>query len=158
MTIDILEKLVRLTNPLVRWLLTTPLHGIVSRDIVLLIHRGRKSGREYPTPVTFIEGDGELTIATGSRWWRNLRAHPEIDLVLRGQRRRGNATVVSEDRGAIAEGIGRLLSQVPRDAMFYQVQLAPDGTPKPEDVARAAERTVLIRVRLSDDALEPSAA
>jgi hypothetical protein len=41
---------------------------------------------------------------------------------------------------------------VPRDAKYHGVRLRVDGTPEPGDLARAAETTVMIRIRPIGDA------
>jgi deazaflavin-dependent oxidoreductase (nitroreductase family) len=75
------------TNPimgrLAPWL---PGFGIVG----IIYHRGRKSGREYRTPVNaFRRGDGYvLALTYGSRadWVKNVLAAGQCDLYTRGQR------------------------------------------------------------------------
>jgi len=148
MKLEILNRLTQLANPLVRWLLRSPLHSVVSKDIVLLVHFGRKTGRPYPTPVTYVEDGNVLYICTSrAGWWKNLAAKPEVKVVLRGEERAGHATVVADDHGRIVAGIKNLLSHVPRDAPFYDIKMS-EGHPDPSDVDRAAAQVVLIEIRL----------
>ena len=71
-----------LTRPLARWL---PGFGIV-------VHEGRKSKREYRTPVNvFRAPDGyviALTYGTDSEWVRNVRTAGGCELITRGTRKR----------------------------------------------------------------------
>jgi deazaflavin-dependent oxidoreductase (nitroreductase family) len=85
--------------PNIRWLLAaiTAVHRFLYRvsggrvghratrfRFLLLGNRGRKSGREYVTPLLYLP-DGERFVVAGSNagdrrepsWWRNLRARPE---------------------------------------------------------------------------------
>jgi deazaflavin-dependent oxidoreductase (nitroreductase family) len=59
--------------------------------IMVIKHRGRKSGREYLTPVNYavVEGDIYCTAGFGSisDWYRNILAYPRVELWLpRGRR------------------------------------------------------------------------
>jgi hypothetical protein len=62
-------------NPFVKALLRSPLHGIASKNIALLHFRGRKSGREFVTPLSYVRENGTVCLlsAHGTRWWMNLR-------------------------------------------------------------------------------------
>ena len=56
----------------------------------IVIHRGRRSGREYRTPVNiFRHGDGyvvALTYGKDSQWVRNVLAAGQVDVEIRGRR------------------------------------------------------------------------
>ena len=58
----------------------------VSGRIMVIKHRGRKSGKEYLTPVNYALVDGELYCTAGfgsvSDWYRNMLANPDIELWL----------------------------------------------------------------------------
>ena len=55
-------------------------------QVMVLVHRGRKSGLLRRTPVNFavVEGDIYCTAAFGSRaaWYRNLQADPHVEVWL----------------------------------------------------------------------------
>ncbi len=54
--------------------------------IMVIKHRGRKSGREYLTPVNYAMVDGEIYCTAGfgpvSDWYRNMLANPRVELWL----------------------------------------------------------------------------
>jgi deazaflavin-dependent oxidoreductase (nitroreductase family) len=58
--------------------------------IMVIKHRGRKSGREYLTPVNYAIVDGEIYCTAGfgaiSDWYRNMLANPRVDLWLPGRK------------------------------------------------------------------------
>lgn len=72
----------------------------VSGRILVICHRGRKTGREYLTPVNYAIVDGELYstagFGSGTDWYRNILANPEIQLWLPEGRRRAHASDVSD--------------------------------------------------------------
>ncbi len=54
--------------------------------IMVIKHRGRKSGREYLTPVNYTIVDGEIYCTAGfgsiSDWYRNILVFPKVELWL----------------------------------------------------------------------------
>ena len=72
----------RVTGPLAPWL---PGFGVV-------VHVGRKSGREYRTPVNVFRHRGgyviALTYGCGADWVRNVEAAGACELITRGRRYR----------------------------------------------------------------------
>ena len=69
----------------------------------IVIHRGRKSGKEYRTPVNaFRTKEGyriALTYGAGSDWVRNVLAAGGCELVVRGKRMRMGEPRLGEDPG-----------------------------------------------------------
>ena len=54
--------------------------------IMVIKHRGRKSGKEYLTPVNYAIVDGEIYCTAGfgsiSDWYRNILVYPRVELWL----------------------------------------------------------------------------
>lgn len=54
--------------------------------IMVIKHRGRRSGREYLTPVNYAIVDGQIYCTAGfgaiSDWYRNMLANPRVELWL----------------------------------------------------------------------------
>src|SRR5215216_4335519 len=54
--------------------------------ILVIKHRGRKSGKEYLTPVNYAIVDGEIYCTAGfgyiSDWYRNMLVYPRVELWL----------------------------------------------------------------------------
>jgi deazaflavin-dependent oxidoreductase (nitroreductase family) len=62
----------------------------LSGQIMVITHVGRTSGRSYRTPVNFARCDGDVYCIAGfgerTDWYRNIRAHPEVELWLPSER------------------------------------------------------------------------
>jgi len=56
-------------NPVMTWLLRSPLHSPVSDAILLLTVTGRKTGTEYTTPVAYEQRDGTIFVTTHHSTW-----------------------------------------------------------------------------------------
>ena len=144
------ESVIRLLNPLVAALLRSPLHSLMSRDTMLLTFTGRKTGKSYTTPLSYMR-DGDLVRCfTHSPWWKNLRGGAEVTVRVAGEARKGRAEAVTGEVDRISEGIMAFLTRVPRDLPYYDVTLDADGRPNASQVrAAAAAGTVMIEIRLA---------
>jgi len=58
----------------------------VSGRIMVIKHHGRKSGKEYLTPVNYASVDGEVYctagFGSGSDWYKNMMVNPDIEILL----------------------------------------------------------------------------
>ncbi|MFT6327930.1 MAG: hypothetical protein ACJAYK_002934 [Crocinitomicaceae bacterium] len=142
----------KVLNPIVKMLLNSPLHFIMSGDIVLLKFTGRKSGRALSTPVSYRVVDGSVHCFTDyvNQWWRNLQDVESVELLLKGKSRIGRPIVISKDQVAIAQAFGDFLTALPRSARFSDVRLDKDKIPNQQDIERAAKALVFIEIKLSD--------
>jgi deazaflavin-dependent oxidoreductase (nitroreductase family) len=135
-------------NSSMKLILRSPLHGMASKTILLITFTGRKSGKSYTTPISYSTQGEFIVLVTESNWWKNLRGGAAVTLRLRGQDCTGTAEPIAEDKTAVAEGLLHHLEQVPSDAKFYSVSLDAERKPNPEQVAKAAQKLILIRIRL----------
>jgi hypothetical protein len=97
-------RALRLANPIVRRVLESPVHGLLSARLLVLTYEGHRSGGEYRIPLGYAEApDGRIvTLAAepgGKKWWRSFAEPRPATLTVRGAR---IAAV-----GALAEGNAR---------------------------------------------------
>ncbi len=132
-------------NPLMSVLLRSPLHGLVSKNLLLLTVTGRKSGKAITTPVNYVRaGDSLLIISWKNRtWWRNLRGGAPVSLHLQGRKVSAHGDVL-EDDDAVAAGILRLLRAAPNFAGYFKVTLDAAGNPVDAAALRAAAKPRVI--------------
>jgi hypothetical protein len=93
----------RTVNPVLRRVLRSPAHRLVSGRVALITYTGRKTGRQHTIPVFYRDKGGEVTIAVGwperKVWWRNLTGEGgPVRLVVQGQELNGHA-VATRDPG-----------------------------------------------------------
>jgi deazaflavin-dependent oxidoreductase (nitroreductase family) len=144
----------KIANPFVRLILRSPLHGLMSKTLLLITYRGRKSGKAYTLPVEYTQSGNEIFIVPGTpdrkTWWRNLRGGAPVDIVLRGQRSHGKATALNSgtDCEAVARALGLYLQRLPAAASMHGLQPRTDGGFDPEELHKAALFTVMVRVEL----------
>jgi deazaflavin-dependent oxidoreductase (nitroreductase family) len=131
-----------------KYVLRSPLHGMVSKSILLITFTGRTSGKSYTTPVSYSQSGDQVTIFTHAEWWKNLRGGASVTIRIRGQELQGLAEPVAEDKPAIAAALADHLRKVPSDATFYHVTFDDHKNPNADEVERAAQTVVMIRIRL----------
>jgi deazaflavin-dependent oxidoreductase (nitroreductase family) len=137
-------------NPIMTWLLRSPLHGLISSNTMLMTYTGRKSGKTYITPMNYLrmrDPGGEYLLTTSTRertWWRNLRGGAPVTLRLRGKDFPARAEAI-EDEPAVAAELGAFFKQAPKMARYFDVRLDADGTPVQDDLVKAAQARVVVR-------------
>ncbi|WAL66638.1 nitroreductase/quinone reductase family protein [Amycolatopsis cynarae] len=138
-------------NVVVRALLRTPAHRLLSRNTMLLSFAGRKTGKVYTIPVSYFREGEIITCYTDSGWWKNLRGGAPVSVSIAGRRFRGVGEVVTQEHQAAVESLRTFLAKTPRDAKYHGVTLAPNGDPDAGDLDRAARASTMIRIRLSPE-------
>ena len=145
----------KIVNPLVRLILRSPLHKLMSETLLLITYLGRKTGMEYSLPVQYVQTGNSVYILPGmpeqKTWWRNLKETAPVQLTLRGQTLAGNAVVLKADTdsAAILEGLGLYLRRFPALAKVHHIRRLADGSFTSEELRLAATQAVIIRVEVS---------
>jgi hypothetical protein len=62
-----------LLNPVAKLILSSPLHGVMSRRLMLITFTGRRSGKRFTTPISYVQDGDALLFGVGGPWWKNLR-------------------------------------------------------------------------------------
>ncbi len=135
-------------NRTMKLVLRSPVHGIVSKTVLLITFTGRKSGKTYTTPVSYSQNGDQVYIFTHADWWKNLLSGASVSLRIQGRELQGLAEAVAEDKGAVAAGLAAHLRKVPSDARYYGVTFDDHRNPRAEEIEKAAQSVVMIRIRL----------
>jgi deazaflavin-dependent oxidoreductase (nitroreductase family) len=131
-----------------KFVLRSPVHGMVSKSVLLITFTGCKSGKTYTTPVSYSQFKDQIYIFTHANWWKNLRSSPPVTLRIQGRELKGLAEPIAKDKQAIAAGLTEHLRKVPSDARYYGVAFDDRGNPRAEEVEKAVQTVVMVRVRL----------
>lgn len=136
-------------NPLMRLILKSPLHGVLSNSIMLVTFTGRTSGKTYTTPVRYVRMDDHLRCysTADTQWWRNLRAGAAATLRTAGVDRAYTTQVIENDPAAIKAALEHYFSVYPEDAAYHDVALGADKKPLAADLDKAVEHAVVVEAR-----------
>jgi deazaflavin-dependent oxidoreductase (nitroreductase family) len=121
---------VGITNSLVAAVLRSPLHRLLSGSTALIRYTGRRSGREFVTPVQFARAGEELVILVGrpgdKTWWHNFEEERSVDILLarRWIPMSGKTVDRGDPPGEIDPLIAAYLTRFPRAA-----RITGDGSP-----------------------------
>jgi hypothetical protein len=136
-------------NPIMTWLLKSPLHGLVSGNMLLVSIRGRKSGKMVSTPTNYLRVGNTLWIISWRTrdWWKNLRGGGPVRLLLAGKSVEGRGQVLEEQK-TVASGLRDYYERVPQAAKYVRIGLDSARRPVLTDCERAARDMVMVRIDL----------
>lgn len=143
------EPLFVVINPMMRLLLRSPLHGLMSGSLMLISFTGRRSGRRYTTPVRYLRVDGAVRCFTAAKnlWWRNLRGGATVSLLIAGKEAPYEAQVIVDDPARIRAALQHYLALFPADAAYHEIRLNRDRSLVAEDLERASHEAVVVELR-----------
>ncbi len=145
----------RVINPLVRALLRSPAHRVMSRGVLLLSYTGRRSGRRITLPVQYARADQSLILWPAhhdrKRWWRNLQPPAPVRLRVAGRELHGTAQVLVDDTAQIAEALTIFLARFPsaRRALGVSADASLNA------IKRAAEHQIVVRISTGRPPADP---
>jgi hypothetical protein len=144
-------------DPIVKLLLLSPLHGLISSGVLLLSYAGRKTGKIYRVPLSYVRDGNELIILTFKRrtWWRNLAGGVPVNVRLKGQNIEAIAEPEAEDLERIKHGFAKYIENNNYLSRALEVPLDEEGKPDPEALESAVEGRVMVWIRLVEDDESP---
>lgn len=131
---------------------------LIGSLILLLTTKGRKSGKARVTPLQYEEIEGQIYFGsargTQADWFKNIIAHPEVEIQVKGRRFRGLASPI-QDRSQIADFIEIRLQRHPRmlGAILHRAGLSRQ--PNRAELEAYAEQSALVVVR-ENGIIQPS--
>lgn len=134
-------------NKVISHLLQSPLHGLLSHNLLLITFTGRKTGQEYTIPVTFNQRSEKITVFSNQNWWRNLEGGAPVTLQLRGRQVQAQAEVSRDTQVIIEELTAFFLQRGVKSAWMINVSgLAPNRAPTEEELTTIAQTHVVVSV------------
>jgi hypothetical protein len=125
--------MLRLPNPVMRAVLDSRAHGILSGRLVVVSYRGHRSGRTFRIPLRYAASPDGRFVAIAVRpeqklWWRSFAEPAPATLTFRGKR--------VETRGALSDGDAReralavYVARFPRSARLARDAAIVEFTPE----------------------------
>lgn len=145
--------LLRVTNPVMKFLLRSPLAGLMRGQFMVLAFTGRKTGRRYAVPVVAHRIGGELYVLTSARWRYNFTGGRDADVTLDGQVRPMRGQLLDAP-GQVAPLYASAIDHfgVKRSRTMLSLRINAPATPSPQVLAEAARRLHLAAIRLAPPA------
>jgi hypothetical protein len=134
-------------NPIVILILKSPLHAYFSRSTLLLEFEGRKTGKRYTLPVSYVQDEEDYLVLSlkKRRWWKNLEGGVPFTARIRGRKVSASADVYTAVPD-VARELGIFLSHLQWLAKHLDVHVDNDNKPVQADLEKTAEKRVVIRI------------
>ena len=135
-----------LINPFVALLARSPLHFIISHQVLVIQFKGKRSGKSYLVPVSYHEHDSSYTCVTlrSNIWWRNLKGLSHTKIWLQGKLTDVKIDLEFNNDQIVESTLRDLVTNNRVDAYFAKIKLNKDGLPDTDDLSNAAKlHTVL---------------
>ena len=136
-------------NPMISWLLRSPIHAMLSKNLILVSVTGKKSGKVITFPTNYLQDKNTLWLVSwrDRNWWRNLRGGAKASILLAGQSHEGTGQVI-EDEQEVAQGLQDYYQKAPQSAKYVNIKLDERQMPIQAECERAAQKMVLVRIDL----------
>jgi deazaflavin-dependent oxidoreductase (nitroreductase family) len=119
-------RIMRAVNVPMRAVLGLPVPTPLGASLMLISYTGRKSGKAYRQPVSYVR-DGEVLLTPGGgRWTLNLADEPSIRIRLRGRDVTATPELVTDPAG-VEVLLGVIAEKNPRAARFIPIPRDPGG-------------------------------
>ncbi len=123
------------------------LQRLVGRSTALVSFTGRRSGRQFTTPVTYARANDHivLTYHRGRNWFRNLSSNSQVQLRLAGREVEGPTQVVIDPVEA-QKDLTIFLEALPKTAKASGTPLDANRRGDQITAANLLDSTVVVRV------------
>ena len=135
-------------NDFMSSVLRSPLHGMLSNSMMLITVTGRKTGRQYTTPVEYFSKNGYLFVMTSRNrtWWRNLKDGAQVSLLLKRKPVHAFAQLELDEK-LVKALLVEYLHYMPRAVKPLGIR-SENRNVNVEDVARVAKDRLFVRLQL----------
>jgi deazaflavin-dependent oxidoreductase (nitroreductase family) len=135
-------------NDFMSWVLRSQFHGMLSNGMMLITVTGRKTGKNYTTPVGYYEEGDYLWVITSRdrHWWQNVKDGAEVSLLLKKKLVHGFAEAVLDSKAVENRMVG-YVQHVPMAAKQFGIRIE-NNIANIEDVVRAARKRLFIRIKI----------
>jgi len=133
-------------NPCMRLLLRSPLHFILSGNVMLIAFTGKKSGRQLVTPVRYTREGNCVICLTGkaNKWWHNFKEAADVKLTLKGKVVRARAQAYYDGGSKTRLELEKFLAIFPQDAIYHDIHWGKDGKLVEAELVQALPQVVMV--------------
>ena len=144
------SALLKLVNPILGFLLRTPLAGPARKQLMVLSFTGRKTGRPFTLPVSAHVIDNDLYALTGAAWKQNFRGGAPAQVVYDGKTTAMHGELI-RDRAVVSALYLRCTQSygVKRAQRMIGVKFRDQRIPTLEEFGEAVDRMHLAAIRLT---------
>ena len=144
------DWIIHLVNPVLTFLLRSPLHNLVSDQLMLLTITGRSTGTEYTFPMLYDRNGTTISVTShGTSWWKNLRpGGQDVTVWLRGDERTGHAKLEEANQPVAEYAHEYFQRHGTTDANRIGLDLPDEEIPSVEQLEQVVDHVVLVTIEL----------
>jgi deazaflavin-dependent oxidoreductase (nitroreductase family) len=131
-------RVFKIVNVPMRFILGLPVPTPLGRNLMLAFIVGRKTGRTYRQPLSYVRDGDALLTPGGGAWKRNLVGGPRVRIRLRGRDVSATPELVS-DVDEVRSLLATMAAGNPAAGRMVGIQRGPDGSFDRDGVARAVQ-------------------
>lgn len=137
----------RFINPLTSFIARSPIHFLITNNILVINFKGRRSKKNYLIPVSYHKHENQLTCVTlrSNLWWKNLKEISQTNLWFKGKLVKVGVHLEYTDDENVKENLTKLVTDNPIDAFFANIKLNKDGIPNNEDLIHASKLHMVLK-------------
>ena len=124
-------RTMRAVNVPMRAVLSLPFATPLSRNLMLISYTGRKTGKAYRQPVSYVRDGDTLLTPGGGRWTLNLADRRPVRIRLRGRDVTARPELATEP-AEVERLLGVITRENPQAARFIPIPRRPDGRLDPD--------------------------
>src|ERR1700694_4030076 len=139
----------RMVNPILGFLLRTPVMGAARKEMMVVSFNGRKTGRRYKIPLSAHRIDNDLYALTAAPWQRNFRDGAAAEVLYDGKTTTMHGELI-EDHSAVADLYLRCSESYGAKSAQRKMGLKfrDQAIPTLEEFTQAVEQNHLAAIRL----------
>ncbi|MHB2020078.1 MAG: PNPOx family protein [Candidatus Xenobia bacterium] len=135
-------------NPMMKFMLSSPLHGATSGFMMVMCTKGRKSGRAIDVPVSYHVLDGVVTAFSSGPWVGNIRNSTPFEVWYKGKRVSATADIV-DDPDQVAAALHRVYTEIGNlNAPRFGFKITGSDTPSIDQFKQALEGRKMIKLKM----------
>jgi hypothetical protein len=144
------EALLRAINPMLKFLLGTPLAGPMRKQLMVMNFKGRKSGRQFAIPVSAHRIDNDLYAIGSAAWKHNFRDGADAEILYNGQKTKMRGELIA-DPAVVADLSHRCAESygVKRAQTMMGLKFRDNRIPTVEEFKEAIAREKIAAVRFT---------
>jgi hypothetical protein len=119
-------RAMRVVNVPMRFVLGLPVATPLSRRLMLITFTGRKSGKTYRQPLSYVDYDGALLTPGGGKWKLNLSPGEPVRMRLRGRDVLARPEFIA-DPDEVQQLLAVMIAANPRVRSFVGIPQGADG-------------------------------
>jgi hypothetical protein len=124
-------RIMRVVNVPMRAALSLPFATPLNANLMLIFYTGRKSGKAYRQPVSYVRDGDVLLTPGGGRWTLNLADGRPVRIRLRGRVETARPELVT-DPVEVERLLGVIAEKNPQATRFIPIPRRPDGRLDPD--------------------------